>query len=183
MSTAAAKRQIVLDFFARRGERVVRAGDLYAGRGELRRQLGSGNRTSLGYIASVLREAGYDVRYEDRYADPAMPEPYAGRLKGVLEFHDLASAEASLLRLDAIYREYEAAADPVGAKFVYALVKRGKLRARSLAANPRVHDSKRREKQEIAAWFQVWLETPELFSEWLPLRKASEEFRALFGGE
>ena len=62
-----------------------------------------------------------------------------------------------------------------------ALVKKGKLRARSLAANPRVQAQKRQEKQEIASWFQVWLETPDLFADWLALRKSSDEFLELFG--
>jgi hypothetical protein len=133
-------------------------------------------------MATVLREAGYEVRYEDRYSDLVIPQPYASRLKGVLEFHDLASAEQSLLRLDAIYREYSSTKDRLGMMMVHALVKKGKLRARSLAANPRVQAAKRQEKQEIARWFQVWLETPDLFADWLELRKSSEEFRNLFGG-
>ena len=111
-----------------------------------------------------------------------MPEPYASQLKGALEFHDLASAEKSLLRLDAIYRQYSGAADRLGTTMVRALAKKGKLRARSLASNPRVQAPKRQEKQEIASWFQVWLETPDLFVDWLALRKSSDEFRKLFGG-
>ncbi len=182
MSPKITKKQILLDFFPARGKRALEVGDLHAARNELRRQLGPDDRTSLGYIASILREAGFEVRYEDRYSDPVMPEPYASRLKGVLEFHDLASAEQSLLRIDAIYREYSGAADRRGMTLVCALVKRGKLRARSLAANPRVQAQKRQEKQEIARWFQVWLETPDLFAEWLALRKSADEFRGLFGG-
>ena len=181
MSPQASKKQILLDFFRARDRQRLEVGDLHAARNELRRHLGPGDRTSLGYIASILREAGYEVQYEDRYSDPVMPEPYASRLKGVLEFHDLASAEQSLLRLDAIYREYQSAADRLGTKMVRALVKKGKLRAQSLAANPRVQAPKRQEKQEIARWFQVWLETPDLFADWLALRKSSEEFRKLFG--
>jgi hypothetical protein len=175
------KKQILLDFFQARGKRSLEVGDLHAARNELRRSLGFGDRTSLGYIASILREAGYEVRYEDRYSDPVIPQPYSSRLKGVLEFHDLASAEQSLLRLDGIYREYSNAADPLGVSMVRALVKKGKLRARSLAANPRVQAQKRREKQEIASWFQMWLETPDLFADWLALRKSSDEFLSLFG--
>lgn len=175
------KKQILLDFFGAREKRPFTASDLQFARNELRRQLGLRDRTSLGYIASILREAGYKVRYEDRYSDPDMPEPYAGRLTGLLEFGDLASAEKSLLRFDAIYREYKGAADQAGVKWVRALVKTGKLRARSLAANPRVNAQKRREKQEIAGWFQVWLENPDVFAEWLALRKESSEFRELFG--
>ena len=100
-----------------------------------------------------------------------MPEPYTSRLKGMLEFHDLDCAEQSLLRIDAIYREYYGAADRLGVAMVRALVKKGKLRARSLAANPRVNPQKRQEKQEIASWFQVWLETPDLFADWLGAAK------------
>ena len=180
MPPRASKKQILLDFFQARDKRPIEAGDLNAARNELRRQLGPGDRTSPEYIASILREAGYEVHYEDRYSDPVLPEPYASRLKGVLEFRDLASAEQSLLRLDAIFREYSSAADRLGTMMVRALVKKGKLRARSLAANPRVHAQKRQEKQEIARWFQVWLETPDLFVDWLALRKSSDEFRKLF---
>jgi hypothetical protein len=182
MSPKASKKQILLDFIAARGKRPLVVSDLHAARDELHRHLGPGVKTSLGYIASILRGAGYEVQYEDRYSDPVMPEPYANRLKGVLEFHDLASAEQSLRRLDAIYREYSSAADRLGTGLVRALVKKGKLRARSLAANPRVQARKRHEKHEIASWFQVWLETPDLFASWLELRKCSDEFRKLFAG-
>lgn len=182
MSPRASKKQILLDFFRGQGKQRLEVGDLRAAQDELRRQLGPGDRTSFGYIASTMRAAGCEVRHEDRYSDPVMPEPYATRLKGALEFHDLASAEQSLLRLDAIYREYLSVADRRGAAMVCALVKKGKLRARSLAASPRVQAQKRQEKQEIASWFHVWLETPDLFAEWLELRKSSDEFRGLFGG-
>jgi hypothetical protein len=63
---------------------------------------------------------------------------------------------------------------------VWTLVKKGKLRAQRLAASPRVRESKRKEKEEIARWFQVWLETPDLFADWLALRKSSDEFRQTF---
>lgn len=185
MSPKASKKRILLDFFQAREKKRVEVSDLGAAHDELRRQLGPTDRTSLGYIASILREAGYEVQYEDRYSDPVMPQPYATRLKGALEFHDLASAEQSLVRLDAIYRDYSSAADRVGKAMVCALVKKGKLRAQSIAANTRVQARKRQEKQEIANWFRVWLETPDLFADWLELRKSSEGFRQLFavGGE
>jgi hypothetical protein len=181
VSPRVSKKQIILDSPLRQGLKRVEGAQLRAIRDELRNRLGPGDRTSLGYIASVLREAGHEVQYEDAYSNPEMPEPYRTRLHGVLEFRDLASAEQSLTKLDAIYREYQSALDRVGAGWVQALVKKGKLRARSLAANPRVQAHKRREKQEIASWFQVWLQTPDLLVDWLELRKSSREFRDLFG--
>ena len=180
MAAHTSKKRILLDLFQAQGKRPIGVGDLHATRNELRRQRGPGDRTSLGYIASILRAAGFEVRYEDPFSNPVMQEPYLSRLKDVLGFHDLAGAEQSLLRLDAIFREYSSAGDHRGAAIVRALVKKGKLRARSLAANPRVQAPKRQEKHEIARWFQVWLETPDLFADWLALRKSSEEYRSLF---
>jgi len=173
------KKQAILDYF--REHALERAGEpeLRAIRADLQQRLGAPGATSLRYIASVLKDAGCAVQYADPYSRPALPEPYAARLDGALEFHDLASAERSLAKLDELYREYSANADREGVKLVASLAKQGKLRARSLAANPRVAEAKRREKEEIARWFQVWLETPDLFRDWLELRKASDEFRSL----
>jgi hypothetical protein len=174
------KKQLILD--CSRTHRWERLGREEVGvvEAELRRVLGPTTKTSLSYIANVLREAGVRVDYEDRYVDPWMEEPYARRLKGVLQFGDLAAAEASLRHLDAIYREYLRAADHTGMRLVRSLAVKGKQRAASLAANLRVSPERRQAKQEIATWFRVWLETPDLFFEWLELRKQSEEFLRLY---
>jgi hypothetical protein len=139
-----------------------------------------GQSSPLSYIASVLRQAGTAVEYEDRYVDPNLPEPYARRLEGALRFGDLAAAESSLRELDTAYREYRAAGDHTGSRLARRLVLRGKERAQSLAANLRVRPEKRQEKREIANWFRVWLESPALFFDWLAVRKQTQEFRQLF---
>ena len=103
------KKQILLDLFQAGGKRPIEFADLRTARDEMRRRFGQTYKTSFGYIASILRAAEYEVRYEDAYSDPVMPEPYASRLKNVLEFHDLPSAEQSLLKLDGILRSIRAA--------------------------------------------------------------------------
>jgi hypothetical protein len=179
------KKQIILDFCQGQSFNRIGAEELRAIGNELRHRLGASYRPSPSYIAAVLRGAGKQVEYDDRFAGPAtdgMEEPYASRLKGVLQFHDLESAEATLRKLDAIYREYHSASDRMGMSLVKSLVLKGKLRAQSLGGNPRVSPEKRREKQEIARWFGVWLETPDLLFDWLELRKQSEEFQQMFAG-
>jgi hypothetical protein len=109
-----------------------------------------------------------------------MEEPYASRLSGALHFGDLESTEAALRKLDEFYREYRKVSDRLGTNLVRTLAVKGKQRAESLARNPRVSPEKRREKREIASWFRVWLEAPDLFFDWLDLRKQSEEFRRMF---
>jgi len=134
-------------------------------------------------VAGVLAEAGIRVEIDDKYVDPWMDEPYAGRLKGLLEFGDFAKAENSIRKLDAAYREYRELGDRVGVGLVRTLLLKGKQRAASLASNPRLSPQKREEKQEIASWFRVWLEAPDLFADWLDLRKESPEFQRRFGAD
>ncbi len=147
---------------------------------ELRQHLGPDHKTPPSYIANVLRRAGTRVEFNDRYVDPWMEGPYASRLEGLPQFRDLESAESALRKLDGVYREYRELSDRVGTSLVRSLVLKGKQRAQSLASNPKVSLEKRQEKREIAGWFRVWLEVPDLFFDWLELRKQSEEFRLLF---
>lgn len=171
------KKQIILDLYRDMGIEHAGERDLRRIQAGVRQRLADTGGTSLSYVASVLREAGVAVDYQDRFADPAMEEPYASRLKGVLQFRDLASAEHSLRNLDQISREYREAADREGASLIRFIVLKGKERASSLARNPRISPEKRWEKKEVAQWFRVWLESPDLFFDWLELRKQSEEFQ------
>jgi len=84
-----------------------------------------------------------------------------------------------LHKLDDAYREYRLVSDREGTSFVRTLVIKGRQRAESLARNPRVSLEKRREKEEIAYWFKLWLDLPDLFFDWLELRKQSKEFQRL----
>lgn len=183
MLKARSKKQLILELGQTPGRGPLGERQIRAIQAELRRRLGPEDTTSLSYIANILRGAGARVEFNDRFVDPQMDEPYASRLAGALEFRDFESAEASLRKLDAHYREFREVSDRVGTSLVRSLVLKGKQRAESLAARARVSPDKRREKQEIANWFRVWLETSDLFFDWLELRKQSEEFQRHFPGQ
>jgi len=178
---AKSKRQLILEYRQAQGLENAGAQEIRSIQAELGR-LGVGQRPSLSYIANVLRQAGTRVDFNHRYVDPLMEEPYATRLAGLLQFRDLETAEGALHKLDEAYREYEKTSDRKGANFVRALALKGKQRAEGLAANPRVSPPRRLEKREIASWFRVWLQTPDIFFDWLEVRKGSEEYQVTFGG-
>jgi len=183
MPTTKTKKKLILEYREERDLKQAGAPEVRAIQAELVRRLGSGQRTSLSYIANVLREAGTTVEYDDPYVDPPLPPPYASRLEGVLEFSDLDSAERTLRKLDTAYREYGNLSDREGTKLVAKLALKAKQRCERVAGNHRVSEEKRQEKREIAAWFRVWLQTPDLFLDWLELRKKSDEFQRLFRRE
>ena len=66
---------------------------------------------------------------------------------------------------------------------VQETVLKGKQRAQMIARNPNVNERKRAEKAEMAEWFTVWLNQPEIFEDWLALRLVSKDFRARFPEE
>jgi hypothetical protein len=175
------KKEIIIAYCEQHGLGVAGPGEIHEIREAIHRAFGPEEKTSSSYIAQVLHQAGIAVRYTDRFFGPSMPEPYATRLKGALQFRDLSSAEACLQRVDQAYRTYAQASDRVGIRLVRALVLKGKQRALRLAYDSRVHSSKRGEKQEIALWFTVWLQTPDLFFAWLELRKQTGDFQRAFG--
>ena len=178
------KKRIISEY--RQAHRLERAGlaEIQAIQAELRSQLGDSGRTSVSYITHVLRQSGteVDVPVADGgpWSDKTLPERYAAQLGGVLQFGDLVTAEKSIRDLHAAYREYRARGDTAGMRLVRAIALKGRIRAGMLGASRRVSSGKRQEKQEIATWFRVWLQSPGLFEEWLELRKNSDEFKRTF---
>ena len=49
-----------------------------------------------------------------------------------------------------------------------------------LAANMRRSEDVRRVQAEAASWITLWLQSPELFENWVKLRQSSEEFKRTF---
>lgn len=107
--------------------------------------------------------------------------PEYGELEGVLRFSDLASAEQSIRRLEEFRQRFAALGDKRGVEECRKIALAGRRRAEALARSRRIRPEKRLEKHEAAVWFRTWLESPEIFADWLELRMRSEEFRRLFG--
>jgi hypothetical protein len=175
------QKQLILEYSREHGMERVGAREIRAISAALRRQMGNGHKVSPSYVANVLRQAGTHVDVDDPFVDPWMEEPYASQLAGLLQFGDLKEAESSLRKLDAVFQEYRTAADRTGTHLVRELVTKGKQRAESMAANPRINPAKRREKQEVAHWFKVWLDVSDLCFDWIEMRKQSDEFQQVFG--
>ncbi len=146
-------------------------------RRQLIAQLGERGKASPDSIVSVLEEAGMrvvwstrsdtDGRYEEEFSD-------------LLHFSNLEEAEVCLVRLDELLRKFLAEEEPAAAERVREVARLGRRRAEMIARNHKVETPKRLEKQEIAGWFALWLKTPDLFFDWLEVRKQSPEFQKQF---
>jgi hypothetical protein len=105
--------------------------------------------------------------------------PYDRQLQGILAFASFSDAETTLRRLEKLRHEYSSTGDKKGVEHCRRIALQGRRRAELIGRNKKVRLQKRLHKLEIAAWFRVWLETPELFEDWLALRKGTTEYQRL----
>jgi hypothetical protein len=110
---------------------------------------------------------------------PGPAPAYDKALNGILCFKTFAECEATLEQLEKLRREYLSKGDSKGVGYCRDIALLGRRRAEAISRNIRVIREKRHHKRELANWFRIWLETPDLFREWLLLRKGSKEFQAL----
>ena len=148
---------------------------------QIRRQLiaqfGDRGRTNSDYIVSVLKEAGMRVALSTRSdAEGQYEEEFAD----LLHFSTLDEAEVCLVRLDGLLRKFLRENERAAAERVREVARLGRRRAEMISRNHKVDANKRSEKEEIARWFAIWLETPDAFFDWLEVRKQSSDYQNRF---
>ena len=146
-------------------------------RRQLISQLGASGKTSADYVVSVLEEAGMRVvwstksdtegRYEEEFTD-------------LLHFSTFTEAEMCLVRLDEMLRKFVTESERTAAERVREVARLGRRRAEMISRNHKVEAENRAQKEEVAHWFGIWLETPDAFFDWLEVRKQSPDFQKKF---
>jgi hypothetical protein len=148
---------------------------------QIRRKLiadhGEAAKTSADYIADVLAGAKMRVVMSPHVDTEGL---YEEEFQDLLHFSTFEEAEMCLVRLDELLRKFETEGEKAAEARVLEVARLGRRRAEMIARNQKVDAEKRREKEEIARWFAVWLEQPDAFFDWLELRKQSPEFRERF---
>ncbi|MGB7923841.1 MAG: hypothetical protein WCF57_11410 [Pyrinomonadaceae bacterium] len=150
----------------------------------VREKFGEGAVESPVRVARLLADEGAELRHAEVLEMDARhraADPYEAMFRNVLKFSDFAQAAASIKRLENLRKQFTRKKDQAGLRRARETALKGKQRAQMIARNAAVDERKRAEKAEIAEWFAVWLQQPEIFDDWLELRRRSADFRARFG--
>jgi len=139
--------------------------------------LGAQGKTSADYIVSVLEEAGLRVVMSTKSDTEGI---YEEEFSDLLHFSTFDEAEMCLVRLDELLRKFLSEGERSAAERVREVARLGRRRAEMIARNHKVDPAKRAEKEEIAQWFEIWLNTPDAFFDWLEVRKQSPDFQSRF---
>ncbi len=151
------------------------------------KQLTHGAGLSPAAIARILADEGAEMHHPEIIeTDAAWRQK---RLSGTKEFaaiHEaleqvtgLAAAEDLLRNLETTRRKFESDENKDGLARLRSLAIQARQTA-SLMVEGAKTEQLQRTHLEIVEWLKVWLQTPNLFNDWLELRKRSQEFRASF---
>jgi hypothetical protein len=174
------KRELVLDIYDNEAMGEVTAREIAVINQALIEEYGEGGAMTPAEIARILHDEDLPVRFDQVFRMMTTTEKYENAFARFLENDDLTEAEKSIRGIDELYRKFNQAGDRAGVRFAFEAARSAKQNATELSQLPDLSAAQRREQAEIAQWFNVWLQTPDLFTEWVRLRKASAEFKKLF---
>lgn len=137
-------------------------------------------------IARLLADEGAELRHAEimsLYVERASDRPYDAALRSVIKIDDLQSAERTIRDLENLRRKYTTDNDKEGLSYIIEIARQARQTAANLSETPTMAPSKRELNAEIRQWLVVWIQTPEVFDDWLALRKRSADFVSKFGGD
>ncbi|MDQ3798806.1 MAG: hypothetical protein M3384_05095 [Acidobacteriota bacterium] len=161
----------------------VGARELIAIEAAVRERFGQNAVDSPMKMARLLADEGAELRHAEIMqldVERRLESPYDAMFRNILKFSDFRQTLASIRNLENLRRKFQAENDREGLRMVRETARRGQSRAQMIAGNEKVDEHKRAEKAEIAEWFTIWLQSPEIFENWVGLRQNSKDFKERF---
>jgi hypothetical protein len=167
---ATTKDQLILDVWNKTGSDLVGASDLDLIQQALSERFGSGSSPAL--IARVLADHGARLGHpEILQTDTRWRERQHLFTPDDLAFDSITAAFTFIEKLQQAHDQPQLGQSVQQIKHELDL----------LAGMPSVPASTRAVAREAAQWLTVWLQNPQIFPEWLDLRRSTNEFQELFG--
>ena len=182
-SNARTKDELVIEVWEQLDCESVGAKELEAIQRAVRDRFGAGAVESPAAIARTLADEGAVLRHPEVIeCDAGWRE--SGFQKSLLpetvNFEGLKEAAESIERLDRLRQELEQGSRHSDLARLRAAVQSIRKDRLQVARSKVIEERTRFEAGEIAEWLNVWVNSPELFADWLDLRRRTAEFRARF---
>jgi hypothetical protein len=137
-------------------------------------------------IARLLADEGAELRHSEimeLYVKRHARSPYDAMFFNIMKLADLGQAHGTIRNLENLRKKLAGENDKEGLRLLREKALKGKSSALEISADPRLENTARLENAEIAEWLTIWLQSPEIFENWVTLRQNSNDFREKFGAE
>ena len=135
-------------------------------------------------IARLLADEGAELRHPEimrLFVERASDRPYDAAFRNLMDTECLRGALRSIRELNNLRQKYAAENDREGIRLARQTALDAKRKLKATIDDARTEGLKRSVSIEIAEWLSVWLQTPDLFNDWVELRQRSAGFRETFG--
>src|SRR6266498_870008 len=150
---------------------------------ELSEKFGEGASASPAAIARTVADEGAVLRHPEVFeCDFKWREQIAEAVdfQSELDFSRLSIAFESMVRVEEQRLKFHTEADSKGQAELRNIISTARKNAVLRARSKIIDEGQREEAKEISNWLGIWLQAPELFSDWLDLRRRSPEFQKKF---
>jgi hypothetical protein len=134
-------------------------------------------------IARLLADEGAALRHSEimslwveRYTD----RPYEAEFRNLIRIDTLAQTLRSIRHAENLRSKYVSANDKEGIRLLRQDVIDAKERARKRSQD-KTSEPQAMINAEIAEWLTIWLQSPDIFDNWVTLRRRSTDFKTRFG--
>lgn len=125
-------------------------------------------------LARMLADEGAELRHSEimeLYVERASDRPYDAAFLNILDTSSMQKAFASIRRMENLRRKFAADKDREGMR---------QLREIAMTAKKELSAGTAEEK-EVAEWLTIWLGSPEVFENWIKLRRGAPDYISKFG--
>jgi len=186
MWTSKTKTDLIIEIWEKLDCESVGAREIEAIETAVEDKFGFGAVDSPMIIARLLADEGAHLRHSEILeldVKRRLESPYDAMFRNILKFSDFKQTLISIRRLENLRKKFAAENDKEGLRLVRETALKGKNRAQMISKNEKVDEKKRIEKAEIAEWFTLWMQSPEMFENWISLRQNSPDFKEKFETE
>ena len=187
---AQTKRELIIDAWERRQRPATGEKELREIQRALAGRFGEAGVASPAAIARALADEGAELRhpevieFDSRWREAKIQKGTAVDAKKLVRASEkpltLSRAARLIGKLDKARQRFALQADATNLRRLRDLAITEKQHAEARARDSRVNERARTAQAEIAEWLRVWLQTPDLFSDWLDLRRQTSDFRKKF---
>lgn len=135
--------------------------------------------------ARILADEGAELRHSEimaLYLRRSGEKPYEAALRELFDPSTLARALRSIRSAENLRKKFEKENDRDGKRLLREAAIEEKQQALARAASKRSSAQEKLAAREFAQWLTLWLQSPDLFENWIKLRRSSKEFKDQFGG-
>ena len=132
-------------------------------------------------IARILADEGADLRHAEimeLWIDRRSDVPHGAEFRNLSKFSNLSEALSTLRNYENLRRRFLKDGDKEGMR----LIREEALSAKKEILERKGSDTKSTvERSEMTEWITIWLQSPDVFENWVGLRQNSPEFVSKFG--